>query len=444
MIKYLGSKRTLIPTLLEILQTFPRLSHIGDVFSGTSRVGQACKRAGYRVTANDHNTYAHCLAQCYVASDLEEVEGPAKKLISEFNQLPGSPGYFTDMFCEQARFFQPKNGARVDAIREAIHAKGLPPKLHAVVLTSLMEAADRVDSTCGLQMAYVKKWATRSFNDLEMRMPDVVARSPHGPCQALQLDALEAVGHMDVDIAYLDPPYNQHSYLSNYHIWESLVLWDKPEAYGIARKRIDCRTRKSSYNSKRSHHAAFAELIAGVQAPLIVVSFNNEGYQSRNEMEQMLACHGNVFVVTKDFKRYVGAQIGVYNPKGDRVGKVSHLRNEEYIYLVARPDFLARVPDALNRLGSLAQRIDDRAHGKGESGDTPREDRVSRLTRVLAGLGKATRSELRQATELSDYQTRMGLESLVRRGLVATEGDGRRRTYALAQAHNPPEAELGS
>ena len=176
----------------------------------------------------------------------------------------------------------------------------------------------------------------------------------------------------------------------------------------------------------------------------LLVSFNNEGYQSRNEMEQMLACHGNVFVVTKDFKRYVGAQIGVYNPKGDRVGKVSHLRNEEYIYLVARPDLLARVPDALNRLGSLAQRIDDRAHGKGESGDTPREDRVSRLTRVLAGLGKATRSELRQATELSDYQTRMGLESLVRRGLVATEGDGRRRTYALAQAHNPPEAELGS
>ena len=41
-----------------------------------------------------------------------------------------------------------------------------------MLLTSLIEAADRVDSTCGLQMAYVKKWAPRSYNDLELREPD--------------------------------------------------------------------------------------------------------------------------------------------------------------------------------------------------------------------------------------------------------------------------------
>ena len=33
--------------------------------------------------------------------------------------------------------------------------------------------------------------------------------------------------------------------------------------------------------------------------------------------------------------RYVGAQIGVHDPKGKRVGKVSHLRNRELLFAVA-------------------------------------------------------------------------------------------------------------
>lgn len=353
MIKYIGSKRTLLPSLVDVLQAFPELQHVGDVFAGTSRVGHACKQAGLRVTSNDHNAYAHCLATCYVEADLEDVEADAEALLAELQALPGRPGYFTETFCERSRFFQPHNGARVDAIRDEIERKGLPPRLRAVVLTSLMEAADRVDSTCGLQMAYVKQWAPRSFQELELRMPAVLPRVAAGPCRALRMDANAAVRELDVDVVYLDPPYNQHSYLSNYHIWETLVLWDQPEVYGVACKRVDCRERKSNYNSKRRHAEAFSDLVASTRAALLVVSFNNEGYQSRSQLEQILSEHGDVFVITKDFKRYVGAQIGIYNPLGTKVGTVSHLRNEEYIYLVARPSLNERVPDAQDRLRRL-------------------------------------------------------------------------------------------
>ena len=350
MIKYLGSKRTLLPTLVGLLDAFPELTSVADVFSGTSRVGHAFKGAGWRVEANDHNAYAHCIARCYVEADLETVEADATRLIAEFNDLPGEPGYFTEVFCERSRFFQPHNGARVDAIREAIARKSLDPVLEAVMLTSLMEAADRVDSTCGLQMAYVKKWAARSFKDLSMRLPKLLPRAAHGACRAHCSDANEFVRHADVDVAYLDPPYNQHSYLSNYHIWESLVRWDKPEVYGVACKRVDCRERKSDYNSKRRHVTAFSDLVDAIRAPLLLVSFNNEGYQRRPELEALLRNKGEVFVVTRDFKRYVGAQIGIYNPSGERVGEVSHLRNEEYIYLVATPALEQRVPGATARL----------------------------------------------------------------------------------------------
>lgn len=353
MIKYLGSKRTLLPSLLGVLRAFPELRHVADVFAGTSRVGHACKQAGLRVTANDHNAYAHCLAQCYVEADLEDVQADAQRLLPELAALPGQPGWFTETYCLRSRFFQPHNGERVDAIRAEIERKGLPPLLRAVVLTSLMEAADRVDSTCGLQMAYVKQWAPRSFNALQLRMPAVLPRVAGGPCRALRMDANAAVRELDAEVAYIDPPYNQHSYLSNYHIWESLVLWDAPEVYGVACKRVDCRQRKSDYNSKRRHAEAFAELVGSITAPLLVVSFNNEGYQAREQLERLLSDHGEVFVITTDFKRYVGAQIGIYNPAGDKVGTVSHLRNEEHIYLVARPQLPERVPDALDRLRRL-------------------------------------------------------------------------------------------
>ncbi len=335
MIKYLGSKRTLLPDLVAVLGRFPELRSVVDLFSGTSRVGHALKRAGHRVVANDHNAYAHALARCYVAADREQVIRDAERLIRELGALPGKPGYFTQAFCVDARFFQPKNGARVDAIRDAIAAKGLPPLLEAVVLVSLMEAADRVDSTCGLQMAYLKEWAPRAHNELELRVPDVLPAVADGPCEAHCLDALEAVRTLEADVVYVDPPYNQHSYLSNYHVWETLVRWDRPPYYGVACKREDCRTRKSAFNAKAQSLEAFRAVVRAARAQLIVVSFNDEGYLGRDQIEESLRERGEVFVVTKDFKRYVGAQIGIYNPLGQKVGRVGRLRNREYIYVVA-------------------------------------------------------------------------------------------------------------
>ena len=197
MIKYLGSKRALLDVIMDAVRISAPGPNVMDLFSGTSRVGHALKGAGYRVIANDHNAYAHALARCYVAADLEDVSGDAERLIAEFNRLPGRPGYFTETFCERARFFQPRNGERIDAIREEIALKGLPPDLEAVLLVSLMEAADRVDSTAGVQMAYLKSWASRSYQAMELRMPAVLPRASAGRCEALCLDAREAAARIE-------------------------------------------------------------------------------------------------------------------------------------------------------------------------------------------------------------------------------------------------------
>jgi len=333
-IKYLGSKRALLPLIQRVALAVPDVRSAVDLFSGTARVGHALKSRGLRVAANDHNAYSAVLARCYVEADRERLEAPARALLAELDRLPGRPGYFTETFCERSRFFQPKNGARVDAIREELARKSLDPVLEAVLLVSLMEAADRVDSTCGVQMAYLKRWAPRAHGDLELRLPDLLPASRHGPCRAHELDAREAVRQLSGDLVYLDPPYNQHSYLGNYHVWESLVRWDKPAVYGVACKRVDVQARRSDFNSKARALAALAEVVRGARCRVLLVSFNNEGYISRADMEALLAERGPVSVVATDYKRYVGAQIGIYNPSGALVGEVSHLRNVEYLYIV--------------------------------------------------------------------------------------------------------------
>ncbi|WP_292258499.1 DNA adenine methylase [Brevundimonas sp.] len=343
MIKYIGSKRALLdPITGAVRGLLPDGGEVCDLFSGSARVGHALKGQGFRVWSNDHNAYAHALATAYVQADRERWAAPAERILAELAGLRPEAGWFTRTFCTEARFIHPDNGARIDAMRNRIEAMGLEPELKAVVLVALMEAADRVDSTAGLQMAYMKSWAKRALKPLELRLPALQPAVAAGPCRATRADAVEIADQVEADLVYLDPPYNQHSYLSNYHVWESLVLWDQPETYGVANKRIDCRTRKSAFNSRPGIGPALQSVIERLKAPNLIVSFNDEGYLSRDDLVAMLSTRGHVQVVEIDRPRYVGARIGIHDPQGRKVGAVGRLRNVEYLFLCSqRPAALA-------------------------------------------------------------------------------------------------------
>jgi adenine-specific DNA-methyltransferase len=333
LIKYIGSKRTLVPLIQGLAAQLPVRSAC-DLFAGTTRVGQALRSLGLVVHSNDLATYSEVMAQAYIVADETLDRDRLGRIAAELEALPGREGYFTETFCRRARYFQPENGARIDAIREAIDGYELSPLERGVLLTALLEAADRVDSTTGLQMAYLKAWAPRSYNGLSLRLPAVV----DGPAgTASRLDANALAPQLDVDLVYVDPPYNQHSFFSNYHVWETLVRWDAPETYGVANKRVDCRERRSAYNSKRAAPAAFAELLSALRARWLVVSVSNEGFHEVESLGGLLAELGYVGRIDVDSKRYVGAQIGIYNPSGEKVGTVSRLRNRESLFLVG-PD----------------------------------------------------------------------------------------------------------
>ncbi|MFC7476572.1 DNA adenine methylase [Dankookia sp. GCM10030260] len=351
MIKYIGSKRLLVTRILDAIGAAvppgaPKGATVLDLFSGTARVGIALKAAGYRTIANDHNAYAHAIATCYVQADAERWADTARRILDDLQRLPPSPGWFTRTYCEQARFLHPDNGARVEAIRNGIAALAAEPELEAILLTALLEAADRVDSTAGLQMAYMKQWAPRALQPLALRLPPLLPRPAAGACTALCGDAEAVAASVDCDLAYLDPPYNQHSYLRNYHVWETLVRWDQPEVYGLAQKRTDCRTRLSDFNSRRRIGPALARTIAALRCPAIIVSFNDEGYLARAELEAMLSARGHLAVIEIPHERYVGAKIGIHNPQGEKVGRVGRLTNVEYLFVATERRIELPAPQA--------------------------------------------------------------------------------------------------
>ncbi len=335
MIKYIGSKRALLERIVGLTQALsPQGGRVCDLFSGGARVGHAFKAAGFRVQANDHNAYAHTLGIALVQADAERWAAPAERLVAELNAVKPEAGWFTRTYCEDARFFHPDNGARIDAIRERIAGLSLEPELEAIAVTALIQAADRVDSTAGVQMAYMKQWARRALKPLELKVPALLP----GPGLATRADAETIAPEIEADLVYLDPPYNQHSYLGNYHVWESLALWDKPETYGIANKRIDVRERKSAFNRRGTILPALTRVIEGLKAPNLIVSFNDEGFVTREQMEALLASRGHLTVIETPRPRYVGARIGIHNLKGERVGVVGRLQNVERLFISsARP-----------------------------------------------------------------------------------------------------------
>ncbi len=392
MIKYIGSKRRLVPVLAKIAEV--AVAHGAttalDMFTGTTRVAQAFKAQGLHVTAVDSARYSHAFAQTYVEADAATTDVRALgAAVDHLNSLPGIPGYVHEMFSRQARFFRPENAARIDAARDAIESEYAGSPLFPLLLTSLIEAADRVDSTTGLQMAYVKQWAPRSFNPLELRVPHLL----EGAGRAIRGDAVELapeLGHFDV--AYLDPPYNQHRYFTNYHVWETLMAWDAPEAYGVARKRVDARdpSTRSAFNSKRTMPEALASVVRSLSCDLLVVSYNDESWLAVDELDALCSqskagCAGPapfagslgagslprqqaglapqramatprraglvpqrvMATLAFDSARYVGARIGIFDPSGRKVGRVSHLKNRELLVIVGAEDLVRRVVDAI-------------------------------------------------------------------------------------------------
>jgi len=327
-VKYIGSKASLVDKILEfVTQHLPadQPKTLIDVFTGTTRVAQAFRSKGWQVTTSDlswaSEIYAHAFVQRTAASGARI---PA--LIAELTALEPQSGWITSTYCDVVtpeggvvKMWKPENGRRADAIRDRIwtwETTGYCSKHEAAILvTCLIFALDKVDSSVGVQQAYLKTWAARASNPLELKdLPFY-----DGPVGTHIVGDALVNPYEGASVAYLDPPYSAHSYATYYHIWDSVARWDKPAVGLKTNRRIDRvsnseeedESMKSAWNSKRTAMEAFLMLVSRLPVKYVVISYNDESLVPLDTLVGNLEhAYPTVIVKKIPYKRNIMAQIG--------------------------------------------------------------------------------------------------------------------------------------
>ena len=334
-IKYTGSKREILPVLLELIRPL-NVKTVLDGFSGTTRVSQALKQAGYTVYANDIADWSKVFGKCYLLN-----KKPASyylPLINHLNSLPGKYGWFSENYGGEPnggsatqkdgrkRIWQLHNTKKLDAIREEIDKIAKDKIEKSVLLTSLIIAMDKVDSSVGHQVSYLKKWAPRAYNTMKMEVPRLIIDDKQH--QVYQEDIFDLANNIEVDLAYYDPPYGSSNelmppsrvrYASYYHIWKTICLNDKPKLVGVANRREDVGDTISGsiFEEFRKNDEgqyivieAIEKLIKNTPAKYVVLSYNNNGRATFQAIKDILKnLKKKISIFEMDYKKNVMATI---------------------------------------------------------------------------------------------------------------------------------------
>ena len=216
-IKYAGSKLKLLPHILELVKKTDAKTVL-DGFSGTTRVSQSLAKMGYRVVSNDVAVWSELFATCYLLN--RQPKEDYADLISHLNAQEPRDGWFTEHYGGAAngglsvqadglkKPWQAHNTRKLDAIRDEIDHLSLSRIEKAVALSSLILALDRVDSTLGHFVSYLKDWSGRSFNELHLEVPKLFINTVDH--EVYRKDIFD-LADVDVDLAYLDPPYGSNN-----------------------------------------------------------------------------------------------------------------------------------------------------------------------------------------------------------------------------------------
>jgi len=367
-IKYTGSKREILPVLLELVKPL-NVKTVLDGFSGTTRVSQALKQTGYTVYANDIADWSKVFGECYLLN-----RKPASyylPLINHLNNLPGKYGWFSENYGGEPnggsaiqedgrkRIWQLHNTKKLDAIREEIDKIAKDKIEKSVLLTSLIIAMDKVDSSVGHQVSYLKKWAPRAYNTMKMEVPRLIIDDKQH--RVYQKDIFDLVNDVEVDLAYYDPPYGSSNelmppsrvrYASYYHIWKTICLNDRPKLVGAANRREDVGDTISGSifeefrkNEKGQYIVieALERLIKNTPAKYIVLSYNNNGRATFKAIIGILKnLKKKISIIEMDYKKNVMATITRTTKEwiNDANGK-----NKEYLFLLQKNGRERHIPE---------------------------------------------------------------------------------------------------
>ncbi|MBS1786683.1 MAG: DNA adenine methylase [Acidobacteria bacterium] len=319
---YIGSKYSLLPFLENVWREVRDGGEqtACDIFAGTGAVGRMFKRLGLRVIANDFQTYAYTLNRAYLVINqaprfarlqkayepiLDEGANSTERVLALLNRLEGMPGFIYENYGPAGNrfYYSAGNAERADAIRQTIESwreqRLINEDEYFYLLTSLLEAIDQVANTASVYGAFLKKFKATALRPLTMK-PLELCNHVKG-CEVHQRDANELIREIECDVLYLDPPYNHRQYGANYHVLETVAAYDNPQLSGVTGMRDYPRSR---YCQSKQAAEALEDLITHTQARHILLSYNDEGVLSLEEIKRILSLRGELKTFEQPYNRF--------------------------------------------------------------------------------------------------------------------------------------------
>lgn len=337
---YIGNKRKLLPLIWEaIIKTNVKNGTFVDFFSGSGVVSRLAKKSGFCVISNDWEPYAYFYNHAYIEQNehplFSKLDG-IEKVYQYLNNLEGVHGYISEYYCpwndknpdveKERMFFTHKNGMKIDSIREAIDkwekAGLINPAEKSILLSSLIYSTSYVSNTSGVFKGFHNGWGGKTstalyriLSDIELFPPVLFNNKQKNKIYKMDSQMLAEKLNEKINIAYLDPPYNQHPYGSNYHILNTISLWDKPKINKCilvngkktnkSAIRTDWRTeRRSAYNYKNEAIKTMGKLIKTINSDFVLLSYSTDGHMNLKDLLEIFAENGKLSMVTKAYKRY--------------------------------------------------------------------------------------------------------------------------------------------
>lgn len=337
LIPYLGNKRHLLGLIGEAIDATgvdARTATFVDAFAGSGVVARFAKQRGFAVIANDWEPYARVLniaaIECDDAPALPGLGG-YERALALLNELPGEDGWVSRTLCpvdddapdphRERLFYRRATGRRLDAVRERIaewQRHGLVDEASACcLLAPLLYQACWLANTSGVFKGFHAGWGGNNGTALhrilaDMRLEPLRFLRNGRRNRVLAVDANTLARELagEVDIVYLDPPYNQHPYASNYHVLNSLTVWDRPDVppptspgwrAGI---RADWRQRRSAFNSRTAATDALSRLLATLPARHVLMSYSTDGTVPLPRLFELAGELGALAVHSRPYKRY--------------------------------------------------------------------------------------------------------------------------------------------
>ncbi len=296
-----------------------------DIFAGTGIVGRNFKKDVKKVISNDLEKYSFVLNKNHIENSLDISD--KQTYIDELNALNlRDDGFIYQNYClggsGERQYFSDENGKKIDTIRmkikEWFESKEIDENMYYFLLASLLESADKVANTASVYGAFLKQLKKSAQKEMLLQPAHFeMVGSEH---KVYNEDANELVKKIEGDILYLDPPYNERQYGANYHILNTIALYDDFTPKGKTGLR---EYNRSDYCKKQVVHQSFEELIKNAKFKYIFLSYNNEGLMSEEDVKEIMSKYGKYDLATTEYQRF----------KADKTESRNHKATSTYEYL---------------------------------------------------------------------------------------------------------------